>query len=320
MGQVLITKSILTAIANAIRGKNGSSDTYKPDEMATAISNLPAGGTLIEKSITENGTYNASSDSANGYSKVVVNVPSSATGTKQISISANGTTTHDVASYASAEISVSVSGNDTLAGYLQNTLTSYTLPDGPWRGSGLANAAALATLVFPSGQFAIPASFCVSSGIEHLHYTNCGNVGQSCFDACSSLLTAVIDGTESNIGQYGFRNCTSLIAVDNGNKNFYTQCFSGCSALKTIVLRKTSPISLSNVNAFNGTPFASGGSGGTIYIPKSLYDHLGDGTSNDYKAKSGWSTVNGYGTITWAKIEGSAYENYYVDGTPIPSA
>ena len=33
-----------TDIADAIRAKNGSADTYKPDEMATAISNLPSGG------------------------------------------------------------------------------------------------------------------------------------------------------------------------------------------------------------------------------------------------------------------------------------
>ena len=40
---------------------------------------LPSGGgsaTLITKTITENGTYNASSDSADGYSSVTVNVPS----------------------------------------------------------------------------------------------------------------------------------------------------------------------------------------------------------------------------------------------------
>lgn len=34
----------LTNIANAIRAKNGSSDTYTMAEMATAIANLPSGG------------------------------------------------------------------------------------------------------------------------------------------------------------------------------------------------------------------------------------------------------------------------------------
>ena len=33
------------------------------------------GGTIIPKTLTANGTYNASSDSADGYSPVTVNVP-----------------------------------------------------------------------------------------------------------------------------------------------------------------------------------------------------------------------------------------------------
>lgn len=38
--------SKLTAIANAIRAKNGSSDTYTVSDMPTAIQNLPSGGTV----------------------------------------------------------------------------------------------------------------------------------------------------------------------------------------------------------------------------------------------------------------------------------
>jgi len=38
--------SKLTAIANAIRAKNGSSDTYTVGDMPTAIQNLPSGGTV----------------------------------------------------------------------------------------------------------------------------------------------------------------------------------------------------------------------------------------------------------------------------------
>ena len=36
--------SIFQAIADAIRGKNGSSDTYTPSQMANAILNIPSGG------------------------------------------------------------------------------------------------------------------------------------------------------------------------------------------------------------------------------------------------------------------------------------
>ena len=87
-----------------------------------------------------------------------------------------------------------------------------------------------------------------------------------------------------------------------------------------LVLRKSSAIvTLANIGAFAGTPFASGGAGGTIYIPKALYDHLGDGTELDYQSATNWATIHGYGTITWAKIEGSQYETHYADGTAIPT-
>ncbi|MBQ9731178.1 MAG: leucine-rich repeat domain-containing protein [Bacilli bacterium] len=44
MGKVLIEEENLTNIANAIRGKNGETTTYKPGDMSTAIQNIPNGG------------------------------------------------------------------------------------------------------------------------------------------------------------------------------------------------------------------------------------------------------------------------------------
>ena len=44
MSKVLVNESSLTGIADAIRGKNGSTDTYKPSEMAAAITAIEGGG------------------------------------------------------------------------------------------------------------------------------------------------------------------------------------------------------------------------------------------------------------------------------------
>ena len=44
MAKVLVTDTHLTNIADAIRDKKGTSDTYKPSEMANAISNIETGG------------------------------------------------------------------------------------------------------------------------------------------------------------------------------------------------------------------------------------------------------------------------------------
>ena len=53
------------------------------------VRNMGSVATLGTKSITENGTYNASADNLDGYSQVIVNVPEKTLGTK--SIVANGT-------------------------------------------------------------------------------------------------------------------------------------------------------------------------------------------------------------------------------------
>lgn len=78
MAKVLVTEGYLSDIGDAIRGKLGGSTHYTPGQMASAISSIPTeAATLISKTIASNGTYNASSDEADGYSSVNVNVPNS---------------------------------------------------------------------------------------------------------------------------------------------------------------------------------------------------------------------------------------------------
>lgn len=44
MSKVMVNESSLSSIGEAIRGKNGTTNTYKPSEMAAAISNITTGG------------------------------------------------------------------------------------------------------------------------------------------------------------------------------------------------------------------------------------------------------------------------------------
>ena len=72
-----LTDSInaLTTYANEV---TGASDTTLSDAVHTLASGYGGGSaTLIAKTITENGTYSAEDDDADGYSSVTVNVPSS---------------------------------------------------------------------------------------------------------------------------------------------------------------------------------------------------------------------------------------------------
>lgn len=60
MSYAKIDESLLTGIANAIRGKNGSSDTYTPAQMATAISAIPTGEVLWANWNGDVAAYNSS--------------------------------------------------------------------------------------------------------------------------------------------------------------------------------------------------------------------------------------------------------------------
>lgn len=100
----------LEDVADAIRAKSGGSSPLAfPAGFISEIGSISV-PTLDTLTATDNGTYTPQSGHA--YDEVVVNVPKgiTPTGTKQISITANGTTTEDVTNYASAEIAVNVSG------------------------------------------------------------------------------------------------------------------------------------------------------------------------------------------------------------------
>ena len=73
-------------IADAIRGKTGSSATIVADDFPTAIASIPTGGgsaTIEPLSVTANGTYTAPSG-VDGYSPITVNVPKNAVTTTEV--------------------------------------------------------------------------------------------------------------------------------------------------------------------------------------------------------------------------------------------
>ena len=175
-----------TDIADAIRGKNGSSGTYTPTQMATAISALPSAPVLITKSITDNGTYNASSDSADGYSQVVVNV------------SGGG-------------------GGDTVpASLLDGTITSVTIPNSitSLRPYCFHNCSSLETVIAPTVRSLYNYAFNNCGSLKNVTLSsNLGVVGQYAFCNCTSLESIDLGSDLETLNNYAFSGCTSLMNI-----------------------------------------------------------------------------------------------------------
>lgn len=98
MTKVAVTEQYLTDIANAIRGKNGSSDTYTPAEMATAITNIPSGEPTLQSKTktytptTSKQTETVTADSNyDGLSQVSITVNAMPNGTAGTPTASKGT-------------------------------------------------------------------------------------------------------------------------------------------------------------------------------------------------------------------------------------
>lgn len=132
-----------------------------------------------------------------------------------------------------------------------------------------------------------------------------GSIGTS-----AARVTIVLPSVQT-LGGYA-ASSSYIDALDLGPNfaSFPANTTQGANTVK-FILRRSSIVAMAAANG-NNMPT-------TIYIPKVLYDHLGDGTSDDYLAATNWST-KGLTVDKFAPIEGSVYENAYADGTPIPTS
>lgn len=349
---ITVDATLSTSSTNPVQNKAITLELNNKADSSSLPHGVPSGGTTGQVLVK-------SSNSDYAVEWQTVTVPS---GTKNISISSNGTTTENVTNYASAQITTNVPNtysasdegkvvsngalvsqtsdtvtvNDTYDTTLINSLTvnvsgggtddffDYSKPTGTIVSDvaslpqyAIANRTGITSIELTNSSFTIGTNY----------FRECTNVQsiktvgkisgsmQGSFYGCSALQGIVLvhpDNYDRTIYNEVFRGCSSLAYIDtNANGSGQTNVFYGCASLNILVLRKNGVFSLGNTNHFTGTPFASGGTGGTIYVPSAQIDN--------YKAATNWSTINGYGTITWEAIEGSYYETHYADGTLIPT-
>jgi hypothetical protein len=139
-----------------------------------------------------------------------------------------------------------------------------------------------------------------SCAFTSIDMPNVTSLASNVFSACKNLVSVNMPKVPKLEGNTFF-NCQKLTSIDMPNvTSIGNATFSSCKNLNTIVLRKAQVCTLSNTNAFNSTPFASGGTGGTVYVPQALIE--------SYRTATNWSTLYAAGTCNFVAIEGSEYE------------
>jgi hypothetical protein len=119
------------------------------------------------------------------------------------------------------------------------------------------------------------------------------------FVSCSKLKNVNINNVTMLYS--AFNMCSALTTLDAPKlTRISSSSFQNCSSLTTLILRSETLCTLGSGNAFNNTPFASNGTGGTVYVPSALI--------TEYQNATNWSTLYAGGKCNFVAIEGSEYE------------
>lgn len=281
----------LTAIADAIRAKAGTTDGLTLDGMVTAIEGIETGGgtdeasvvdAIIDGSITELHNDRVKSVCKNAFyertSITSVNL------TQVTSIGAN-------------------------AFYYNFALTTVNLPQVTSIGSSaFASCTKLATVNCPKVTILADTAFSSCSVLTSADFPQVTSIGASAFHNCYKLTTVNFPQVTS-IGSKVFNGCSALKTADFLQaKSINANAFNGCFKLTTLVLRSEAVATLASTNAFtnchhllgttNSTFNPDGLHDGYVYVPSALVE--------SYKSATNWSSLD---------LQFRALEDYTVDGT-----
>lgn len=291
-------------------------NTYTAGDEGKVVSN----GELVAQTsdtVTANDTYNTTL-----INSLTVNVASgNPQASKTATITAQGETVTPDVGYDSME-EVTVDFDPSLAAFPAGAVR--TDRSGSLADSILRSRTGITSFSAPNITGLNSRCFAGCSNMESCYLPKASmaaGTGQETFKGCTKLEYIVLPKNTQTMNNEFARGCTALKAVDIGGGDFgQNNGFYGCSNLKMIVLRKTSGnIALSQLSWLTGTPFANGGSGGTIYVPASRL--------SNYQSATNWSTVIDYTNNQIKTIESTHTDPdapidltlYYADGTPIPT-
>lgn len=337
----VVKNGALTSQTTTTASANGDIDTTTIKKVTVAV---PASAV---DSGTKNITSNGDNQDVVGYAKVNVAVPNSYSAADEGKVVSSGALV--------SQTSDTVTANDTYDTTLINSLTvnvsgggGYTLKEELFGYSPSGDVVYIPDEDIPRygirgkrGMTKLTIDF--QNGYGFAHSNNNGYNIQS-----NDIPVYVIIGHDSGVMLRGYTlnsNGSSFILVCRGcyfgssgysasalrgnagmttldftfsdGNGFQQNSLYGNSSLKTVIIRGSSVMSLAATNVFTQTPFASGGSGGTLYVPNSLI--------SSYQSASNWGTILGYTNNQIKSIESTHTDPtapidltlYYADGTPI---
>lgn len=247
MATRVIDDAKLQNIAVAIQAKdNGGQMTV--DEMPGRIENIPTGGsTLIPKTITQNGVYNASSDNADGYDVVTVDVPEKNTLYEYMKNTLETANLGDI-----TEIPANFFRSKT-------SLINVTMPSVTTIGnSAFRSCTNLLNIIMPN-----------VTNIESVAFQECTNlaltslpsgitaINDYTFQYCANLALTSLPSGVTTIGILAFRECTSLAltSLPNSIVNIAAGSFQRCISIPFLDFSEFTTIPTLGTNAFLNTTF-----------------------------------------------------------------
>lgn len=231
----------LTDIADAIRAKKGTADKINPQNFASEIASIETGG----------------SGSGDGSEVVDGLLANSLTHLKS-----NATS---LRAYALRGMS---------------KLTSVDLPNVTSIGDNGLYGVGLTELYLPNCTKVGGTAICYCNSLVKVDLPKCTSLGTYAFRD-NKLLADVSLPALTTLSQNALYNCDSLVKINLPKvTNINASAFNGSASFETLILGKSSVVTLANTNAFTGTKIASGN--GYIYVPSALVD--------SYKSASNWSS------------------------------
>ncbi len=246
MANKLYDETAIQAIADSIRAKNGSSDTYTVSQMSAAIDNIPSGGTteIYKKTWLTGHTYTLTSDGTltiTSSSDTFMGKPDTMRRIIYCVKKVDATDPHILGTAQDEGFMYFVDGDkpsDSLNIEFEFSSSFYYIRNNAFRN------APITSFTIPSTVRYIDANAFNGSKITSIIIpASVERLGDSIFENCTALTTAEISQSSNtySISVSCFRDCTSLtsVTIANESTSILANAFNGCTALTSVTLPST---------------------------------------------------------------------------------